>query len=107
MKMDGKGGMGRSRKISPKIIFLILKGNNFFRHTLHFGKVVASKSKLKLPWTGLVHLTIFLAYTPKIRPINIVRKDLECRKIRTSYLLASSSLAYFQAFYIQRNRNLP
>lgn len=79
----------------------------FFRHTLHFGKVVASKSKLKLLWTSLVHLTIFLAYTQKIRLINIVRKDLECRKNRTSYLLASSSLAYFQAFYIQRNRNLP
>lgn len=94
MKMDGKGGMGRSRKTSPKIIFLILKGNNFFRHTLHFGKVVASKSKLKLLWTSLVHLTIFLAYTQKVRPINIVRKDLECRKNRTIFLLAQAWLTF-------------
>lgn len=96
--------------ISLKIIFLILKGNNFFGHRLHFGKVVALKSKLQLLWTTLVHLITFLAYTQKIRQTNIVClpwKDMECRKNRISYLLAGSSLAYFQAFYIQRNWNLP
>lgn len=68
----GQGVLGRSRKISPKIIFHILKGNDFFGCRLHFGKVAASKSKLKLLWIILVHLTTFLASTEKIRQINIV-----------------------------------
>lgn len=59
MKIDGKGDLGRSRKISPKIIFLILKGNNFF------GQVAVSKSKLKLLWTSLVHLTTCFACVQK------------------------------------------
>lgn len=95
--MDRKGGLRRSRRISPKIIFLILKGNNFFGHRLHFGKVVALKSKLQLLGTTLVHLIIFLAYTQKIRQTNIVWslpwKDLECRKNRI-FQLAQAWLTF-------------
>lgn len=74
MKMVKRRVLERSRKISPKSIFLILKGNDFLGHRLHFGKAAASKSKskLKLLWTPLVPPTTFLACTQKIRQINIV-----------------------------------
>lgn len=42
-KWMGKRGLGRSKKISPKILFHISKGNDFFGHRLHFGKVATSK----------------------------------------------------------------
>lgn len=71
--IKGKG-LGRSRKIIPKSIFLTLKESDFLGHRLHFGKVVASKSKSKLKplWTTLVPPTTFLAYTQKVRQINVV-----------------------------------
>lgn len=62
----------RRRRINPKIIFLLLKENDFFGHRLHFGNTAASKSKLKLLWIPLVLPTTFLTYTQKIRQINIV-----------------------------------